>query len=87
MGKTIEEWKSWAKSKTIWVNGVIGALAAVQVFAQPLVEMLPPETALKVLGIILLVNNVVNVALRFATKMGLYTGKYLPGPDKPATVK
>lgn len=80
---TIDEWKSWVKSRTVWINGIVGAFATVQLFIFPLIEQLSPEMAVKVLGITLIVNNVINIVLRFLTKLKLYTGKFLPGPNDP----
>ena len=85
MGK-IDEWKSWIKSRTVWVNTAVGAFAAAQMFIQPVTDMLPPDMQIKVLTGILIVNNVINIVLRFLSKLKLYTGRFLPGPNDPKAV-
>lgn len=56
------ETKKWWQSKTVWVNIISMTLELVQIFGE--VQILPT-------GTLTLITNVLNIALRYVTKVPL----------------
>ena len=63
----ITEKKPWFKSKTLWFNALVAALAALEASA----SMVQPLVAGNVYGYALLLLTVGNAALRIITTQGL----------------